>query len=205
MHNTCDCSSGFHVARDLLYLKLFSRQPDDYFSPINTKHHTMFVLQLYKCISARTGASTPKNSPLIIGRFWAYAILSRSSNVFAHTILPSADETTTPPQLQQQYSADCDITALNSSLQTEHDGVTVVVTAKRFSPVDNRLAVCQHVAEYTVEQGHDQFLQCLVAKQHTLPSIRSCRFTSLFIFYHVQPLCRTSTKRQPCPTTASTG
>lgn len=56
---------------------------------------------LHKCMSSRTGASTPKNSPLIMGRFCAYAIFNRSSMVFEHTILPSPDATTTPPQLQQ--------------------------------------------------------------------------------------------------------
>ena len=60
---------------------------------------------LYRCISSRTGASTPKNSPLIMGKFCAYAIFNRSSMVLAHTILPSADDTTTPPQLQHHQAS----------------------------------------------------------------------------------------------------
>lgn len=62
----------------------------------------------HKCMSSLTGASTPKKEPLIMGRFCVYAICSLSSNVLEQTILPSAELTTTPPQLQDKMCVSVD-------------------------------------------------------------------------------------------------
>ncbi len=114
-------------------------------------------------MSSRTGASTPKNSPLIMGRFCAYAILRRSSMVFEHTILPSPDATTTPPQLHADH--------------------TVTTCSNKQSSWLARQQVCEYLLhqDYSVLRlellltGRESFLKQQQGQQHYCPR---CSFDS---------------------------